>query len=164
MEAWIPVLLFGLGLAALFLELFIPALGIIGAAGVVGMIIGTVMAYRQYGSTLGTVFLAGVLVGTPALIIIGLKVFPRTFAGKLLILKESQDRQAGYTSYDTGKYKTLEGKQGAAVTALRPSGMVMIDGRKYSVVTSGELIEKDTPVKVIKVEGSRIVVRADENP
>jgi membrane-bound serine protease (ClpP class) len=46
-----------------------------------------------------------------------------------------------------------------AVTTLRPSGMARIEGVKYSVVTGGELIEKNQPVRVVKVEGSRIVVK-----
>ena len=49
--------------------------------------------------------------------------------------------------------------EGEALTMLRPSGMAKFDGKKYSVVTSGELVEKGTVVRVVKVEGSRVVVR-----
>jgi membrane-bound serine protease (ClpP class) len=37
--------------------------------------------------------------------------------------------------------------------------MIRIDGQKYSAVTGGEFIEKDKTIKVVKVEGSRVVVR-----
>ena len=49
---------------------------------------------------------------------------------------------------------------GTAVTQLRPSGVATINGQRVDVVTEGGLIERGTPVKVVAVEGSRIVVRA----
>jgi len=159
MIIWIPVLLFVVGFIALFLELFVPAAGMIGAAGIICMIVGTVLGYRSFGATVGTLFLTGTLVGTPAMIVIGLKVFPKTFVGKKLILSFSQHQETGFTSYTSERYENLEGREGEAVTVLRPSGMVLIDGQKYSVVTMGELIEKGEKVRVVKVEGSRVVVR-----
>ena len=159
MDPWIPVLLFVVGFIALFLELFVPAAGVIGGAGIICMIIGTVLGYRYLGRTAGFLFLAGTLIGTPAMIVIGLKLFPKTFVGKKLILSHSQQPESGFTSYTEEMYEGLAGKTGTAVTPLRPSGMVMIGSKKYSVVTSGEMILKNKQVKVIKVEGSRIVVR-----
>jgi membrane-bound serine protease (ClpP class) len=49
---------------------------------------------------------------------------------------------------------------GMAVTQLRPSGVANINGQRVDVVTEGGLIERGTPVRVVTVEGSRIVVRA----
>jgi membrane-bound serine protease (ClpP class) len=43
---------------------------------------------------------------------------------------------------------------------LRPSGTANINGQRVDVVTEGGLIERGTAVKVVAVEGSRIVVRA----
>jgi membrane-bound serine protease (ClpP class) len=159
MVIWFPILLFVVGFIALFIELFVPAAGVIGAAGIICMIIGTVLGYRSFGPTVGTLFLTGTLIGVPAMIVIGLKLFPRTFVGKRLILSFSQRQEEGFTSYTSERYDDLLGKEGEALTMLRPSGMVLIDGRKQSVVTSGELVERGERVRVIKVEGSRVVVR-----
>jgi membrane-bound serine protease (ClpP class) len=49
---------------------------------------------------------------------------------------------------------------GTALTQLRPSGTALINGKRVDVVTEGGLIEKGTPVKVVAVEGLRVVVRA----
>jgi membrane-bound ClpP family serine protease len=38
--------------------------------------------------------------------------------------------------------------------------MALLNGKRYSVVTSGELIERGTAIRVVKVEGSRVVVRS----
>ena len=159
MEIWIPLLLFVIGFVALFLELFVPAAGVVGALGIICMIVGTVLAYNSSGRLVGSLFLAGVLVGTPVMIMLGLKAFPKSFVGKKLILSKSLEQEAGFTSAENEKYQTLKGKEGLAVTNLRPSGMIVIDGKKYSVVTAGEMIEKQTQVRVVKVEGNLIVVR-----
>jgi membrane-bound serine protease (ClpP class) len=49
---------------------------------------------------------------------------------------------------------------GTALTNLRPSGTALIDGKRVDVVTNGSMIERGAEVKVIAVEGARVVVRA----
>jgi membrane-bound serine protease (ClpP class) len=49
---------------------------------------------------------------------------------------------------------------GTAFTNLRPAGTALINGKRVDVVTEGALIEKGTPIKVVAIEGLRIVVRA----
>ena len=44
---------------------------------------------------------------------------------------------------------------------LRPSGLATIDDERIDVVTEGEVIQKDQPIKVIEIEGNRIVVAMD---
>jgi membrane-bound serine protease (ClpP class) len=155
----VPVLLFVVGFVALFLELFLPAAGVVGAMGLVCMITATVLAYRSVGTAAGTVFLAGILVGTPAMIMLGLKAFPKSFIGKRLILHQSMEQESGYTSSDVETYRGLLGKAGTALTTLRPAGTAGIGNRKYSVVTGGEMIDKNEAVVVVQVEGNRVVVR-----
>jgi membrane-bound serine protease (ClpP class) len=159
MALWVPITLTAIGFVAIFLELFVPAAGVIGAAGIISMIVATVLAWVYHGRAAGTVLLACVLLGTPFVLWIGFKVFPKSFVGKRLILGESQRKESGYTSYTSERYDDLIDKQGVTITMLRPSGMVRIGENKYSVVTQGELIEKDERVRVVKIEGSRIVVR-----
>ena len=57
----------------------------------------------------------------------------------------------------------LVGQKGVALTDLRPSGAVRLDsGGKIDVVSEGNLIERDTRVGVIDVEGLRVVVRQED--
>jgi membrane-bound serine protease (ClpP class) len=51
------------------------------------------------------------------------------------------------------------GKQGRALSVLRPAGIAEIEGARVDVVSDGALIEADTPVEVTRVDGNRIVVR-----
>jgi len=162
MENLVPVFLFIIGIIAIFIEFFVPALGIIGLVGIGSIIASTVMAFRRCGSPYGYIFLVLSLVGVPGVILIGLKSFPRTFFGKKLILWTSQKPEEGYVSSDTYRITSLVGKEGIVVAKLRPSGIVEIEGKRVSVVTEGEMVERGKRVKVLKVEGNRVVVREVE--
>jgi len=59
-----------------------------------------------------------------------------------------------------GDGEAVVGATGRAATDLRPAGTVEFEGRTLDVVTQGEWIEHGSPVKVIEVRGSRIVVES----
>ena len=147
------------GIVAIILEVFVPAAGIIGIAGVGSIIASVVIAYQRLGSLVGSIYLAVVLVLVPVFIVLYFRFFPRSPVGRWLISQDRQGPDKGYSSFTPEKYVDLIGKEGTSLTILRPAGMVRIDGQKYSAVTGGEFIDKDKPVKVVKVEGSRVVVR-----
>jgi membrane-bound serine protease (ClpP class) len=56
-------------------------------------------------------------------------------------------------------FTDLINQNGTAYTDLRPSGKATISDQRLNVVTEGSFIEKDNSVKVIAVEGNRVVVR-----
>ncbi|MNC72844.1 hypothetical protein D3C75_1239570 [compost metagenome] len=69
--------------------------------------------------------------------------------------KLSADR--GFSS--ATERKELIGMQGISLTPLRPSGTAMLNGERVDVVSDGDFIPIDTPIIVIKAEGTRIVVQ-----
>jgi membrane-bound serine protease (ClpP class) len=73
-----------------------------------------------------------------------------------MTLKQSLDTGATFAA----DYAAWSGKEGEAATDLRPAGTVVVDGKRLDVVTAGELIARGSKVKVVKVEGNRVVVRA----
>ena len=54
----------------------------------------------------------------------------------------------------------LLNQTGTAFTTLRPAGTAIINDKRVDVVTEGALIEKGTAIKVVAIEGLRVVVRA----
>jgi membrane-bound serine protease (ClpP class) len=150
------------GLAAIIIEFFVPALGIIGVLGFGSIVAGIILAFLGYGTAVGVAFLIGAAIATPAVIALYFKVFPKSFMGKWLILRNEQKQDDGFSSYLPKKYEDLAGKEGTTVTVLRPSGAATIDGVKHSVVTGGEFIGKGEKIVVSRVAGSRIVVRRGE--
>lgn len=55
------------------------------------------------------------------------------------------------------------GREGRVESALRPTGIARIDGRRVDVVTRGELLEPGTRVRVIEVSANRLIVAAVES-
>jgi membrane-bound serine protease (ClpP class) len=156
---WLAIGLAAAGVLAIILEVFVPSAGIIGIAGLGSIIASVVIAFQRLGNLIGSVYLAVVLVLVPVFIVLYFRFFPRSPVGRWLISQDRQDKEKGYSSFTPEKYVDLVGKEGTSLTILRPVGTVRIDGQKFSAVTGGEFIEKDKPVKVVKVEGSRVVVR-----
>ncbi|MBW6414911.1 serine protease [Candidatus Methylacidiphilum fumarolicum] len=52
------------------------------------------------------------------------------------------------------------GMEGQAVTVLRPSGLGRFKGKVVDVVSLGEFIAEGTPIRIVRIEGIRIVVEA----
>jgi membrane-bound ClpP family serine protease len=83
--------------------------------------------------------------------------------GKLkspIILKEEQNKDKGYISSSDLKY--LLGKQGVALTDLRPTGIGNFDGIDFDVISEGKYITKGTGLVIYKVQGSKLIVKATE--
>jgi membrane-bound serine protease (ClpP class) len=54
----------------------------------------------------------------------------------------------------------LVGRDGVAMTDLRPSGTALVGEERVDVVTEGEFISQGSPLRVLRSEGYRLVVRA----
>ena len=74
-----------------------------------------------------------------------------------LVLGERQQNRDGYTSV-VDKSRFL-GAIGVCVTDLRPAGTITIEGEPVDVVTEGSFVKQGESVKVINVDGSRVLVR-----
>lgn len=74
-----------------------------------------------------------------------------------LVLDERQQNRDGYTSV-IDKSKFL-GAIGVCVTDLRPAGTITVEGEPLDVVTEGSFVKAGDIVKVINVDGSRVLVR-----
>ena len=74
-----------------------------------------------------------------------------------LILDEKQKNSSGYIS-NIDKSKFL-GAIGVCSTDLRPSGTVIVEGEPLDVVTEGNFVKQGDIVKIINVDGSRVLVR-----
>ena len=139
------------GAILLFLETLLPGM-IAGIIGFLCLMAAVMLGYRDFGYQTGSLILAGVLVG----LVIGtwcwLKFFPESRLGKRFI-SQSSSGELGVE-----KPELLNGT-GVALTQLRPSGTASINGQRVDGVTEGGLIERGTAIKVVTVEGARIVVR-----
>ena len=147
------ILLFGAGIMLIAVEIFVtPGFGVVGIGGILAVLASVIMAAPS--PSQGISMLAISLVVSVIIIIITLKNRKTRKIWDKLALSHTEK---GYTS-DEGKFYEFDGKEGKAITILRPAGTAEIDGRRVDVVTSGEFIQAGTVIKVILVEGARVVV------
>ncbi len=149
------VLLFIAGVILILLEIFLPG-GIIGLLGLGAIIASLFLAAGSF-TVMAVSLLIASAVSITAFILLTRVLGKRMKFFKKLILNDSTNTESGYVSNQTRT--DLMGKVGITFTPLRPSGTVIIDDERLDVVSEGSFTEKDKKVKVIKVEGSRIVVR-----
>jgi membrane-bound ClpP family serine protease len=51
------------------------------------------------------------------------------------------------------------GDRGKSISRLAPMGKALINNEYYEVSTNGEFVDENQPIEVIKIEGSRVLVK-----
>lgn len=140
-----------LGLLLIYLEFFVPG-GILGILGGVAFIISIGLFFLESGrlwhSILFIVVMIILLILTIRLALWKIKQKPEMFA---------QDEQSGYvaSSFD----ESLIGKEGEALTNLKPSGHIMVEGNRHQAVSESSYIKKGESIKIVGGEGARLICR-----
>lgn len=154
---WLSILVLLLGMLALVLEVFIvPGFGVAGITGIILIAWGILLLAIDL--TQATMALVVALVATVAVFFFGLKFFKKFNIWQKLTLNTRQNREAGYVAPQS-ELILYVGKVGKAMTPLRPSGTAEVFGQRLDVVTEGGFIPAGTTIEIVRVEGTRIVVR-----
>jgi len=158
------LLIIFVGILLLLIEMIvIPGFGIAGISGIIIVVFGLyrlllpdvpvgeeVTDMAMSGLTIGII---GGLVG----LILLFRLMTKTKFWKKLATPDVQDHERGY---DTSLgLEDKVGQEGVADTDLHPSGWVLIGNERIFVVSDGTFIENGEKVKIIKVDGNRVVVR-----
>ncbi|WP_246637644.1 NfeD family protein [Crassaminicella profunda] len=143
------------GVLLLLIEAIAPGFGAPGIGGILCIIISIILSSDSI--ALGITSLAIALVLTIISAILLLKYGPRNQYFDKIILATALKKEKGFVS-NVEKDEML-GLEGVTITPLRPSGAVLVNDQRIDVVTAGEFIEVHMKVKIIKVEGRKIVVK-----
>lgn len=148
------ITLFVLGTILLFAEVFAPGL-ILGTLGVF-MIVGS-MAYGWYlYPEYGIFIVIGETALSSGIVIFGLYLMATGRGPIKVSLDTSQNSDEGWRSYEINQ--SLVGATGIAHTALRPAGTIVVNDERLDAVSSGNYIDRGTPILIVQIEGHRVVV------
>jgi membrane-bound serine protease (ClpP class) len=76
-------------------------------------------------------------------------------------LEQATVRGAGFDAVPTaGANQVRVGEEGAAITHLRPAGTARFGDRRIDVVSDGAFVPPGATIRVVRVEGIRVVVAA----
>jgi len=152
------IILFAIGFILLLAEIFfIPGFGLAGIGGIAAILASIFLTFGNITQATYSILIAlGISVIGFFLLI---KYIPSTRTWRKFVLSTEQKKELGYT-VGTKDLKRLTGKEGIAITPLRPSGIAEINGKKLNVLTRGEYVDSNSKIKIISVEGNKIVVEA----
>lgn len=165
----LEILLFILGLILLLAEIFIiPGFGIAGISGIVMIfasiflsLLGSNPFLDMHAVSMAIIQLSGSLLFALVGMFFLIKYLPKSTAFNKLVLSDSEKAEHGFVSHISEK--DLIGKTGIAFTTLRPGGTAEIDGRRIDVVADSEYIDKDVKIRVLRVEGIKVVVTIEKS-
>lgn len=164
------ILIFVIGLALLAVEIFaIPGFGVAGVLGVSLMISGLTLSMVQnmgtgvfdYDFSLVIKSFFIVIIAFALSVISSIWLSQKLFATNTfgnLALSKTQNASEGYTSADA-EYVQMFGKIGVAMTMLRPSGKILIDGNMFDATAITGYLNKDENVEVVGYQTGQLIVK-----
>ncbi|MDF2511886.1 MAG: hypothetical protein K0S04_1752 [Herbinix sp.] len=155
---WLLVLAIGLfitGFILVGIEMITPGLHAPGIFGTVSLLVAIFLISDTFVE--GAIITIIVLAVLAIMLAVILSLLSRGKLKSPIILKEEQSNKEGYISANDLKH--LLGKQGVALTDLRPSGIGSFDGVDQDVISEGKYIIKGAKVIIFKVLGSKLIVK-----
>ena len=155
----LPIILQLVGVVVIIAEIILPSGGILSVLALAVFGYSLFIVFNEISMIIGFSFVAADLILIPVLVIVGLKLLARS----PVTLRKTLSRKEGVSS-QSSELESCVGRQGNAVTDLRPAGIAVINGKRVDVVTRGEYIEKDSAIIVTTVTGNQIIVRKKDEP
>ncbi|HSH36735.1 NfeD family protein [Schnuerera sp.] len=152
---WTSLAIFVTGLILLVIEAIVPGFGLPGISGIILVILGTILAMGSLSSALMSISIAIIITAIITMLLI--KYGHRSpFLDKIVLSTHQKDEEGYLSSFTKEEYLA---KEGISISELRPSGVIEIDGQRLDALSDGGYIPKQSKIQVIRVEGSKIIVR-----
>jgi len=169
---WLEVLLFLAGMVCLLLEVFVlPGVGVFGLAGGLLVIVSLVLASQtfvlprnayqvaQVRNSLMLLTTAGA--GVVLLAVLMNRYLPHAPMFNRMMLAPPTPEELSLINQReaVARFDHLLGCRGVTTTPLLPSGKAKFNDELVDCIADGEVIERNQPVRVVEVRGTRVLVR-----
>lgn len=151
----IALILIVAGFILVAIEMVVPGFSVPGITGIICLVAGIFLAADSIKE--GVIITLIIIALLAVMMFILLKMLASNKIKSPIVLEEEQANSSGYIS--SGDLQYLLGKEGVALTDLRPSGKADFDGISFDVLTDRGYITKDAKVVIQKVQGSKLVVK-----
>jgi membrane-bound ClpP family serine protease len=156
----IPIALIILGVLLIMAEVYlIPGLNVVGILGAFLMLAAVILAFMEAGA------IGGVIAMTSAIALTGGSLWWlwRSGAWDRFVLSSSLRTDERLLAREGEARSRYLGRQGVALTPLRPTGVAEIEGERIEVVTEGDFISAGSRVKVVAMDRRKYFVRLDSD-
>jgi len=177
------IIVFFLGLVAIAVEIFVlPGTVVFGLLGFLCLILSLVLSRQSFvlpSNSIEEELLVTNLFQLSLMFILVLvlgalmwRILPKVpIFNRMFLLPPGSGHEPTSNSAPSGlglnrdRLVALVGRTGSAATVLRPTGTMEIDGDRIDVVTEGEFVDHGAAIRVLYVQGNRVVVaRAEPDP
>ncbi len=146
------IVLMVVGFLFLLLEvLVLPGTNVAGVIGFILVAIGIWQTYEIYGTTAGTILLISTLI----ISMLSLFYLLKSRTWKKATLEKQIDSRVNII--DGTKIKVSD--TGKTISRLVPTGKAIINGEYYEVKTTGEFLDHNTEIEIVKIEHNKIIVK-----
>lgn len=140
-----------IALLLIFLEIFVlPGINVAGILGLLLMIAGIYLGYRQIGAPTAHYILVTTLVLGTLIMFFGL----RSSTWRKVALDTAIESKVA----DDVSENVKVGDRGTALTRLGPIGTVLINGKTFEA-KSANIIDAKTEIEVMEIDGNEIIVK-----
>ena len=150
------------GVLLIVLEVFVPSAGILSMLAVGCIIAGNVFLFR-FDSFWGWIGVTGSCLLAPSALWGAMTILPNTKMGRVMMGpsgEEIAEQVREVQQQHMAERSPLMDKTGEALTDMRPSGTVLIDGERVDAIAVGGIIDRGAGVRVSRVDGLTIEVRS----
>ncbi len=146
-----------IGLFLVFLEFFLPG-GIFAIGGALFLISSIILFFMLDPSFYAIlIYFAVLIVAIIAICKLALRQIKRS--GKKSTFFSGEDQEG----YRASSYRSdLIGKQGTALSDLKPAGHVMIEEERFQAVSESGYVSQGTTIEVIGGEGGHLIIKKTE--
>jgi membrane-bound ClpP family serine protease len=148
------LLLFMVGALLLTAEVFLPG-GIAGAAGALALLVGSALAFDQFGLAGGAGACVAALALLGAMLYVELVLLPKTKLGRALVVEASVDATS---QPPIARAEDVVDQPAVALTTLAPSGFVAVAGRRFEAFCRSGYAPKGTRLRVVGIDNFRLIV------
>lgn len=158
--SWLALILFALGILFLMLEAFVMSgFGISAVLGIIAVFGGMILLSSSV--TAGVISVLVTVVVMTLILVVSFKFMKKKNLIQRFILKDRTDTESGYTSPNMDNEIYMD-REGYTLTPLRPAGSIKVGDERIDVVSEGDFVDAGVKVRVVGIDGTRIIVRTIE--
>jgi membrane-bound ClpP family serine protease len=155
----VAAVLLGVGaLGIFFLEFVVPSGGLLAVLCVLCALASVALGF-MHDPMLGMALLAAYALAAPFLVVLGLRLATQSRLGRRMVLRAADPARTGARIESKETAGPSAGTRGEALTPLRPSGFVRIDGARLDATADGDFIDAGSPVEVAGTRDGQLRVR-----
>jgi membrane-bound serine protease (ClpP class) len=159
LELLIPIALVLAGLALIVAEVYlVPGFNIVGILGLVLIVFAVGYTFTESGLLGGMLTLVGTVVAGGSMF----WFMWQSGAWDRFVLSTNLRQDEKVAASETEQRTRFLGREGTALTPLRPTGVVEIGDERLEVMTEGEFIAAGSRIRIVAMDRRRYFVRLAE--